>query len=316
MAQVSRPWPMSLLGDGKRYTPAEWGRVIFTKAGLDNYLQEERGPQAGQDNELRVEPTVPASLGVWVREGSAFVGETWYRNTAPVNLQLAPNTSGLARYDRVVVRKLWAQQTVRATVLSGLPGAGYPGLTHSSGVQWEIPLALIMVASGAVNIAAANITDERGLIRERRLWLGLGDWDSSSFTIAPVNDAAGVPTSTEAWFLFTLAFGRIVATMQIPQSWGEGHLLTLYPYIWWAGIGLAQVNLWARTYFHGDVAGNLNLIGTAVENAPAWGVHRASIPFSASTLQAWPGQIINILLVAAIPLPRSVFGLELLALRM
>jgi hypothetical protein len=61
----------------------------------------------------------------------------------------------------VVLRKLWAAQTVRIVILTGVEGGGVPALTQTEGVQWEIPLAQVSITV----VPAITITDEREFSR-------------------------------------------------------------------------------------------------------------------------------------------------------
>lgn len=73
---------------------------------------------------------------------------------------LAANASGSTRVDLVVLRLDRSDWSVRVKVVQGTPGAGEPAVTvqtGSSGV-WELPLAAVTVASGAVSLAGGTVT--------------------------------------------------------------------------------------------------------------------------------------------------------------
>lgn len=99
-------------------------------------------------------------MSVLLNIGSALVDGTEYQNSAALTIAITANASGNPRIDTIVLRKVFATQTVRAFVNTGTPAASPtpPALTQSAGVTWEIPIADIAVANGAVSITNANIT--------------------------------------------------------------------------------------------------------------------------------------------------------------
>lgn len=109
---------------------------------------------------LQVTQNTTPGMSVLLNIGTAIVHGTTYENDASLTLAIAANGSGNPRIDTVVLRKSWIAQTVRAIVLQGTPAATplAPSLTYSDGVTWEIPIADIRVANGAVSITNAVIT--------------------------------------------------------------------------------------------------------------------------------------------------------------
>jgi hypothetical protein len=99
-------------------------------------------------------------MSVLLNIGTAVVHGSTYDNDSALTLSIAANGSGSARIDTIVLRKSWSAQTVRAAVLAGTPAGSPvpPSLTQSDGVTWEIAIADIAVANGAVSITNANIT--------------------------------------------------------------------------------------------------------------------------------------------------------------
>jgi len=118
------------------------------------------GSESTQLDALQVTQNSPAGMSVLLNIGAAQVDGTEYYNDSALTLSIAANGSGLARIDTIILRKSFASQTVRAAVLQGTP-AGTPvppTLTQSAGVTWDIAIADIAVANGAVSITNANIT--------------------------------------------------------------------------------------------------------------------------------------------------------------
>lgn len=217
MSEISRPWPGVLLGDHGRYTGEEWGKLIRSLH-VDSCLDKSRGPLLGAMNELCVEPTVPASMNVVVDVGSALCHNQWYLNDAPIVVPISLNPSDYTRYDRIILRKRWDEQTVRVALLTGTPAGGYPYLTHSLVTQWEIPLALIEVGSGAITIIAADITDEREAVHERSKLLDIGDFETDlAVGVATISSIPGV--SLRGWKIDPTE--ALWGSWVVPRSWGE-----------------------------------------------------------------------------------------------
>lgn len=153
MTERSTYWSDVNVGDGSisPYDDDEFSdiwRVLFqrdrTSQGyIDGYL-----------NELEV--TNPAGNTIRVATGAALVDGKFYTNDANVDNAIA-NPAVATRFDRVVLRKSWAAQTVRVAILTGVEGGGVPALTQNDGVTWEIPLATVQITV----VPVITITDER-----------------------------------------------------------------------------------------------------------------------------------------------------------
>lgn len=96
---------------------------------------------------------------VKVRAGRAIVRGVYYENTATKNLTIAANSTGSTRIDRIVLKLDPTSNTVTAVVKQGSTTA--PALTQDDLGVWEMPLARVTVANGAVTISPSNVTDER-----------------------------------------------------------------------------------------------------------------------------------------------------------
>lgn len=95
-----------------------------------------------------------------IASGRAWLSGHFFESDAQETVTLDANATGGTRIDRVVIRLDWTANTIDFAVLTGAAGGAVPALTQSA-VIWEIPLAQIAVANGAVNIVAADITDQR-----------------------------------------------------------------------------------------------------------------------------------------------------------
>ena len=167
MTEKSFFWNGTSLGDAATWTPAKgyhmanadyespWVDIMMRAIlnGTDN-----RGVLLGWLNELEV-TGVASPLSV--NTGAAIVYGLYYENDAALNVTVGTPTSDV-RVDRLVIRRNWAAQTARVTLLEGVEGAGAaPGMTQlpapsGSGV-YDVPLATIEITTGGV----ITVTDER-----------------------------------------------------------------------------------------------------------------------------------------------------------
>lgn len=109
---------------------------------------------------LRVTPG--DGLSVNVLAGSAWINGYAYENTEELNLTLAAADGVNPRIDRVVVCWDAVVRRISAAVLAGTAAASptAPDITRSDNI-YELALADIAVAAGAVSLADGDITDRR-----------------------------------------------------------------------------------------------------------------------------------------------------------
>lgn len=162
MTQTSYFWDGLVTGDASlsRYDRNELAAAFSSAFGSD-YANGFVVPRVGGN--LAVTETGPASAGVSVAAGEAWVKGWRYVSDAAETLAIAPNASGNPRIDRVVLRISWVAQTVRLAVIQGADAAvpALPGFTQVYGTTWEIPLAYIWVANGFATIGDEDIHEER-----------------------------------------------------------------------------------------------------------------------------------------------------------
>ncbi len=101
-------------------------------------------------------------LSVNVLAGSAWINGYAYENTEELNLTLAAADGVNPRIDRVVVCWDAVVRRISAAVLAGTAAASptAPDITRSDNI-YELALADIAVAAGAVSLADGDITDRR-----------------------------------------------------------------------------------------------------------------------------------------------------------
>jgi len=153
MTQVSGFFD-SVAGD-RIYNSAAFGRTY--------QLIQSDGYVPGYANQLQVIPTSPATMGIRVDLGGAFVQGRHFtvENTAEV-LSLAAASPTNPRIDRVVIRLDTTNRVVSLAIRQGTAAVSptAPSLTRTATI-YEMSLAQVRVNAGATQITAANITDER-----------------------------------------------------------------------------------------------------------------------------------------------------------
>jgi len=84
---------------------------------------------------------------VSVATGAAIVYGGFYELPSPATVTVSTPSSGNSRYDRVVLQRLWANQTTRVGRVVGVaaPSPAVPSLTQSPGTVYEVPLATLLI---------------------------------------------------------------------------------------------------------------------------------------------------------------------------
>lgn len=166
MTEISRPWTGTTPGDAGAYSADNW--AILQRNSMSDASNVESGPITGSgvapDPGLTVtQRGAGANMSVDVSAGAAFVNGTFYITDATVNLAIGSNSSGNPRIDTVILKKDWSLQTVRLAIKQGTAAASPvpPSLVQSAGASWEIPIADVAVANGAVSITNANLQVRR-----------------------------------------------------------------------------------------------------------------------------------------------------------
>ena len=159
MTENSRFWTGTSTGDASEApydAPTEFARVLISLAGAGAIPTNLGGVFRGELNVLAVSG---ATSPVAVASGRALAYGNWYENDASLNVAVStPAVS--TRIDRVVLRKSWAAQTVRITLIAGVEGGGAPALVQIAGTTWDTPLAQVSITTGGV----ITLTDEREFI--------------------------------------------------------------------------------------------------------------------------------------------------------
>lgn len=153
MTQHSLFWDGSVLGDCGPYTSYHV-QDLFWRSVLD--ADGDYGVVRGWRDELLVQGT---GSPISILAGGAVVYGMFYESDTPATLTVSSPSTGLSRYDYIVLRRDWSTRTVRLAKVTGTAAASptLPTLTQSAGAVWEIPLAMALVTDGG-NI---TITDAR-----------------------------------------------------------------------------------------------------------------------------------------------------------
>lgn len=162
MAEESRPWPGTTVGDAGPYSDDDWDDIREAQCGSGLAPYNNRGVIRNWLNELEV--TDGGANTADVDTGAALVHGKDYFHTAPViNLNI-PNSVGAWREDLVCLRSDWTLQTIRIfRHANPADTVAYPAPTQNDGVEWEIPLAAVRInAAGVITL----ITDLRDYVSD------------------------------------------------------------------------------------------------------------------------------------------------------
>lgn len=111
---------------------------------------------------LQVMETVEKDMFVTVKVGDAWINGRMYRNLDDKRIRLDPSDSATTRIDRIVVGCNYKDRVITSYVKKGTPAssASAPELTRND-TLYEISLAEITIAPGAVGITQSAIKDTR-----------------------------------------------------------------------------------------------------------------------------------------------------------
>ena len=153
MAERSRFWDGTVLGDavavGQTHLHDQFFRSVINGTG-------NRGPLLGWRDDMLVSGV---SSPISVAAGGGCVYGMLYDSDAAVSVSVPTPSSGLSRYDRVVLRRDWSVQTVRVARVAGTAGAvpAIPALTQTAGTIWEVPLGTLLVDdAGTITVTDAR----------------------------------------------------------------------------------------------------------------------------------------------------------------
>lgn len=159
MTEVSDYWAGTVLGDARLITDdifTDWLALFLT------YDRRYEGIVDTGDPAYAGGLIVNGGAGsVTLQTGVAIVDGKPYRNTSALAVAI-PTPAASTRIDRVVLRKDFALQTVRATRIAGVEGAGVPpAIVQVDGTTWDISLAQVSITTAGT----ITVTYEGRVIR-------------------------------------------------------------------------------------------------------------------------------------------------------
>jgi hypothetical protein len=170
MAQISLHWDGSSVGDADLLTENAADGIGYRLANADyespfidrmmRAVLNGTGNRGVLANWLNTLAVTGAATPISVDTGAAIVYGLYYENDASLNVAITTPTN-FTRNDYVVVRRNWANQEARITVIQGIEGGGVPSLTQSpaptgTGI-YDIPLATLEVDT----LGNITVTDAR-----------------------------------------------------------------------------------------------------------------------------------------------------------
>lgn len=146
MTERSRPWSGTVTGDAGPYTDDQWTDVWATLLGPTVATE---GVFIGQLDDFLLSSIVASPISV--ERGRALVDGTWYESDADESV-VVTTPGANPRIDRLVLRKDWALQTIRLTLVGGAEAASPvpPALVQIDGTTWDLPLHQIRITTGGV----------------------------------------------------------------------------------------------------------------------------------------------------------------------
>ena len=152
MAENSWHWGGTAVGDAGTYdNDTDWSDIMRK---LMASWRASEGIVARYANGLEV--TNPAGQTIRVATGMAIVDGKFYESDANEDTLLVAPGAGTDYYS-MVLRKAFAAQTVRQTLVGPINGGPAPAPTQTDGVTWDLPLAEVRIT----NVGVVTVLDER-----------------------------------------------------------------------------------------------------------------------------------------------------------
>lgn len=215
MAEDSILWITDGTGDGANtgYTMAEltqWLRMLW----LNDKTTE--GVALGFLNDLEV--TEGGARELVTDTGGAVVYGYPYWSTSAVTKTLAHPVVDTTGW-RLVLRAVWAAQTLRITLLESADGvAAIPDVVQNAGVTWDISIAYGTITTGDV----ISITDDRHYLKPN---IEIDPANRTrKFLIQPIPNSDCVLGPPGVGFLHTTSAGKAAGVGTIPSIWASGDI--------------------------------------------------------------------------------------------
>ncbi|UZJ23724.1 tail fiber domain-containing protein [Rhodococcus antarcticus] len=177
--------PTSFPFDNQDVTEAQY-------AALFSEFQDSGVADSSDSSSLKVGAD-SSGMKVTAQAGFAVLRGFGYNNDAVQTLTIAAAGSA-SRTDRVILRLNPAINTIELAVLKGSSDQSAPALTQTNTGIYEIALATVAVAVGAVTISDAAVIDSRTFTSSR-----VGTWSTLTRPLSPRKGQLGLNTTTSRW---------------------------------------------------------------------------------------------------------------------
>lgn len=120
------------------------------------------GVFGSQLSELMVVQSDPNAMSVTLKPGRAWINGRWYENDKDMALTIGTANGTYARIDNIVIHWSKNDREIKAEVVEGIPGASpsAPEIRRTDD-EFDLKLAEVKIAAGALTITQASITDFR-----------------------------------------------------------------------------------------------------------------------------------------------------------
>ena len=271
MTERSLFWEGTVLGDCGPYTQThlmdQFVRAITNGTG-------NRGVLFGWLNELEATAsTTPVSIA----SGAAIVYGMFYHNDEAVSVSIPTPSAGFSRYDLIVLRRSWSDQTIRVARVAGVAATSpsVPSLTQTVNTTYEIPLAQVLVD----DTRSLTITDIREFCVFSNNWPTLLAVDTEHFALDCVT-ADKIPDRTRSDIKEA---GQLEPDSTNAPTWTAGAA-----YDYWSFADAVTDTVWVYFHFPPNMVGttmdvyiwsvpNVNGVGAGAENVKwDWTAYRMS----------------------------------------
>ena len=135
---------------------------LYTAEDFAEYFASFIGTGVYPSPATNLQVTAGSGMNVVVSTGKAWLNGYFYQNTASLALSLTNASGTLKRIDSIVIQCDFTNRLMKASVKAGTPSSSpvAPTLVRTADL-YEIQLATVYIAAGAVSIAQSNITDTR-----------------------------------------------------------------------------------------------------------------------------------------------------------
>lgn len=242
MAEYTRPWPGTTIGDAGPYTSNDWNDVWGTMENAGVWTGDPNRYDIGVFYQIlnHLEPAVNGA-NIEVETGASLVDGLYHYCDSLVTVPIPASGAGTSRIDVIVVRKNYQQaitytpgggaptvppRTARITVIRGVEAVGpvAPSLTQdvTRTTYWDIPLAQVQVSDAGVLSGFADLREFAGNNFGVSILLadnGIADVIELETTVSDGNGAAGLGAAIK--FKLENDAGTVDDAGQVAVLWSD-----------------------------------------------------------------------------------------------